>query len=208
MPFNTNAWNRFRYTLILPLYAQVVKGFERDRQRAIELLQLQPGEKVLILGCGPGLDLKYMTKDLQISAIDITPLMVAQTKQLATQLGLKIDAQVMDGQKLDFPAEHFDAVVLNLILAVIPDPYACIAEAVRVLKPGGRAIIFDKFLPDDEAPSLGRKILNIFTDAAFSNINRQLAPILKNVPVMIEHREAGRALRRLGYQMALVRKNS
>lgn len=203
---NTNAWNRIRYTFLSPIYNAVVRGFEADRQRSIELLNLKTGEQVLILGCGPGLDLKYLPSNVTITAIDITPSMVEHTRQEAATLGLAIDARVMDGQALDFPTEQFDAVILNLILAVIPDPYVCIKETVRVLKSGGRAVIFDKFLPANQKPSLGRKALNILTNTVFSDINRQLEPILATVPVQIEHTEPAKAFTRLGYCITVIRK--
>lgn len=203
---NTNGWNRFRYTLIFPLYNIVVRPFQKDRQRAIELLNVQSGEKVLILGCGPGLDLDFLRQDIDLTAIDITPAMVAQTLSKAYQQRRKITAQVMDGQALTFPDTSFDVVILNLILAVIPDPYACIQEANRVLKPGGRAVIFDKFLPADQKPNLLRRALNVITNTAFSDINRQLEPLLATVPFTIEQDEPAQTWKRLNYRITLVRK--
>lgn len=203
---NTNTWNRIRYTLLSPIYNSVVGSFEEDRQRSITLLNLQAGESVLLLGCGSGLDLRYIPHGVNITAIDITPAMVEKTRQQAADLGIKIDAQIMDGQALLFSTDQFDVVVLNLILAVIPDPIACIKEAVRVLKPNGRAVIFDKFLPANQQPSLGRRALNLLTNLVFSDINRQLQPILDEVSVKIDHTENAKAYARLGYSITLIRK--
>ncbi len=95
----------------------------------------------------------------------------------------------MDGQKLEFAANTFDAVLLHLILAVIPDPVACIKEVERVLKPGGTVMVFDKFLPDGQQPSIFRKFANIFASTIFSDINRSIGAILTHTTLQVELNE-------------------
>jgi phosphatidylethanolamine/phosphatidyl-N-methylethanolamine N-methyltransferase len=203
---HTNTWNRIRYTLAIPFYSWLVKRFRADRQTSINLLQLKLGEHVLILGCGPGLDLPFIPRGVQITAIDITPLMVYQTKKEALRLWLNPDVHVMDGQALEFADATFDAVILHLILAVIPDPFACIRETERVLKPGGRVTIFDKFLDANTKPTLSRKILNLFTSFVFSDINRQVEPILATTHLQTEYIQASAVWKKLGYKIVLARK--
>jgi ubiquinone/menaquinone biosynthesis C-methylase UbiE len=95
----------------------------------------------------------------------------------------------MDGESLSFSDEEFDHVILHLILAVIPDPFSCAREVARVLKRGGTASIFDKFVPDGESASLARRAANLFTSAAFSDITRQLGPILEAGSLELRHTE-------------------
>jgi phosphatidylethanolamine/phosphatidyl-N-methylethanolamine N-methyltransferase len=202
MSLNTNAWNRIRYTLATPIYNVVVEALEPDRKRAVQLLELQASEKVLIVGCGTGRDLDSISKGVEVVATDITPSMVAATKARAEKLGLgnSVDAQVMDGQKLELADGQFDVVILNLILAVLPDPYACIREVERVLKTGGRGVIFDKFLPAGQTPSPLRKAANVVTNTLFSDINRQLEPILAAASLLtITHREPASRLAVLNF---------
>jgi phosphatidylethanolamine/phosphatidyl-N-methylethanolamine N-methyltransferase len=191
MSFNNNTWNRIRYTLYLPVYDLIAgKIFERYRRRSIELLQAKPTDSVLLCGAGTGLDLKFMQNYKCLTAIDITPGMITKLKERAKKLGLLVDAQVMDGQKLQFADNSFDAVLLHLILAVIPDPVACIKEVERVLKPGGTIMIFDKFIPDGQQPGLLRKIGNKFATILFSDINRSVGTIISHTSLHLELNES------------------
>lgn len=203
---NTNRWNRVRYTLYAPIYDRITRGFALDRQRSIELLNVQAGETILIVGAGTGADLDYLRSDAIITATDITPAMVARIQTRAAGLNQVVTAMVMDGQVLEFPDSYFDAVVLHLIVAVIPDPKKCLKEAIRVTKPGGRVVVFDKFLPDQQPPAFKRRILNGLTNFLFSNINRRMGDLLVHVPVTIEHRESAQTLPQAGYEIILLRK--
>lgn len=187
---NTNRWNRLRYSLYTPFYDAFVRRLARGRRRALSLLDVKSGERVLIDGCGTGLDLEMLPRDADITAIDLTPSMVSRTRSRGAALGLAVDARVMDAARLEFPDASFDCVVLHLILAVVPDPVATIREAVRVLRPGGRVSIFDKFLPDDASPSLARRLANVLTNAVATDINRQLAPLLAAAGLRVVHSEA------------------
>lgn len=190
MPINTNTWNRIRYTIYQPFYNLIGKWFTDQRRRSLEILNLCPQEKVLLVGAGTGLDLDFLPKNVFITATDITPAMVQQSAVRAKGLGLEVTALVMDGQNLQFDAESFDAVILHLILAIVPDPVRCLQEVERVLTKEGRAVIFDKFLADDQVPSLGRRVLNIFSNIAATNINRQLGPILHKTSLQIVREES------------------
>lgn len=188
MIFDTNVWNRLRYTVWAPSY-DVVAAFPGQRRRSIDLLDLKPAESVLILGAGTGLDVPHLPDSVAITAIDLTPAMLDRARRRAAALRRAVELHVMDGQQLDFPSATFDAVILHLILAVIPNPVSCINEAARVLKPGGRATVFDKFVADDAAPSVARRLLNVATSVLFSDINRRLGPIIASSCLREEHRE-------------------
>jgi len=84
---NTNGWNRIRYSLWAPIY-DLVASFPRHRRRAIELLRLSAGEKVLIVGAGTGADLPFIPATVQITAVDITQVMLQRLRQRATSLGM------------------------------------------------------------------------------------------------------------------------
>lgn len=177
MSINTNTWNKWRYTLYAPIY-NVIKGvFAHSRQKSIEQLQGKPGQKVLIVGAGTGLDIPYFPEGMQITATDITPAMVNKIqKDFPFDT---IEARVMDGLDLQFPDESFDFVVLHLILAVMPHPELCVKEVERVLKPGGRVAVFDKFVPPHTKPTIFRKFGNAITTTLFSDITRDIYEMIK-----------------------------
>jgi len=185
MGINSNNWNRIRYTFYTPIYDWVAGVFAESRKDSLHSLKLRPGDKVLINGAGTGLDLEFLSNNYEVTATDITPAMVHKIKQRNRKLKRNLKALVMDGQALNFEDESFDFVVLHLILAVIPDPIACIKETERVLKKGGEVAIFDKFVPKDAKVSLFRKVVNMITNFLFSDITRDIETIIKDTSFVI-----------------------
>ena len=114
--------------------------------------------------------------------------MIHKLRKKAESLGIKVNAYVMDGQKLDFPDNSFDAVILHLIIAVIPNPIDTIKEVERVLKPTGRVVVFDKFLKSGEAGNV-RKGINFFSKILATDINRRIEDIISVTKFKIIHNE-------------------
>ena len=63
------------------------------------------------------------------------------------------------------------------------------AVARREWKPGGRIAVFDKFLRDEERPSLKRQLLNAIAKPLFPDLNRRLGLLIAGTPLVIEHDE-------------------
>jgi phosphatidylethanolamine/phosphatidyl-N-methylethanolamine N-methyltransferase len=184
-------WDRLRYTLWAPAYDAIVgaAGFNSARRLSIDRLRLGSGDRVLIVGAGTGLDLDLLPPNVDVTAIDVTPAMLKHLERRAAGTGRLVATRITDARQLAFPDSSFDAVVMHLILAVMPQPERGLKEAVRVLKPGGRIAVFDKFLRDDERPSLKRRLLNALAKPLFSDLNRRLAPLMAGTPLVIEHDE-------------------
>lgn len=192
------------YDFYAPVYDLVDRPLRAGRRRSLTLLAAKPGERILIIGAGTGLDLPHLPVGIQISAIDGSSGMLARLRRRAQRLSLKVDAQVMDARQLDFPDGTFDAVVLHLILAVVDNPERCATEAARVLRPGGRAVIFDKFMPSGRTPSLFRRWADSLLRRVATTLNRDLTTILAGSGLMIDRVEP--ALLRGNYLVGLARK--
>jgi ubiquinone/menaquinone biosynthesis C-methylase UbiE len=187
----TDMWDRIRYSIWAPVYDALarVAGFDEARRVSIERLRLETGDRALIVGAGTGLDLEFLPSGVEVAAIDVTPAMLRRLERRAAAAGRSVTARVMDARDLAFPDASFDGVVMHLILAVMPQPERGLREAVRVLKPGGRIAVFDKFLRDDERPSVKRRLLNLIARPLFTDINRRLGPLVTGTEATIERDE-------------------
>lgn len=185
-------WNRLRYTVWAPAYDAVAgaAGFDTARRLSIDRLRLASGDRVLIVGAGTGLDLDFLPSNVHVTAIDVTPAMLKHLERRAAGMDRSVTARIMDARQLAFSDSSFDAVVMHLILAVMPEPERGLREAVRVLKPGGRIAVFDKFLRDEERASLTRRLLNVIAKPLFSDLNRRLGPLIAGTRLVIEHDQA------------------
>ncbi len=105
--------------------------------------RLQPQGELLEVGCGTGAISRYLATlpgVTQVTGVDPSPLFVDRARELA---GDAIEFVVGDGRDLDFADESFDAVVFHTSLCHVPECERAIAEAHRVLRPGGRLAVFD-----------------------------------------------------------------
>ena len=187
----TNQWNRVVYRLWSPVYDRLFDRllFAPARKDIFKLLGLSPGERVLLVGVGTGADLPYLPPGVTGWGIDLSPEMLqkAQAKLIGRDLGVGLTQG--DAQVLPFPDHCFDTAVLSLVLSVVPDGHACWLEVRRVLRPGGKVVIFDKFLPEGARPNLLRRLLNLGSSLLGTDINRRLGDILGEGAFHIERDE-------------------
>jgi phosphatidylethanolamine/phosphatidyl-N-methylethanolamine N-methyltransferase len=202
----TNRWNQFIYWLWAPIYdATVGNFFLPGRKRAMELLDLQPGERVLLVGVGTGADLPLLPEGVTATGIDISPDMLAKARQRLPLPGREVTLLEGDAQQLLVDESSCDAVIFNLILSVIPDAATCLRENWRAVKPGGRAVVFDKFLPDNGQLTFRRRLLNLGSTLFGTDITRRFGDLAKGVDIQVVRDEP--SLLHGAYRVILLRKN-
>ncbi|HNJ07824.1 class I SAM-dependent methyltransferase [Plasticicumulans sp.] len=145
---------RTSYTLLAPIYDRMVAAATQAARRASLARLPADARQVLLVGAGTGLDFPLLPAGPQYTAIDLTPAMLDRARpRAAARPELAIELRSGDALALDFADASFDAVILHLIVAVVPDAARALAESARVLRPGGRVLLYDKFLrPGQSAP--------------------------------------------------------
>ena len=177
----TNRWNRFIYRLWAPVYDLFFsrRGFGQARRRALALLDVQQGERVILPGVGTGADLPNLPAGAVAVGVDISPAMLAQAQHKLAGVAATVYLIQGDVQQMPLASGVFDAAALHLILSVAPDGHACVLETRRVLRRAGRCVIFDKFLPASvAAPSLRRRLLSRLAMLVGTDLNRRLDVLL------------------------------
>ncbi len=125
-------------------------GVDQPNSRmVVEMAQIQPGDKVLDVGCGTGSLTLTAARRVGPSGaaygIDASPEMIAVARQKAQRSGFATVFEVGLIEKLDFPDATFDVVISRLVIHHLPDELKRqgFAEILRVLKPGGRVFLAD-----------------------------------------------------------------
>jgi SAM-dependent methyltransferase len=119
--------------------------------------EVGPGQRVLDLGSGPGLDSLLAARRVgpagKVVGVDLCPEMVQKAHRNAGLLGLKNVKFVQAGiEKLPLPDASVDVVISNGVFNLCPDKPAVLAEVFRVLRPGGRLQMADILLDEDVTP--------------------------------------------------------
>lgn len=165
------------YSLIAHIYDPLIeKATAHWRQHSLNYIKPEVDKKILINGIGSGLDIPFLKDGCDYVGTDITPAMLKKAQVRANVSSCHVTLQIADSMSLPFDDNSFDIVIMHLILAVVPDSQKALHEASRVLKPGGKIQIFDKFIkPGQLAPC--RRFLNLFmrhlatrTDVVFEGL--------------------------------------
>lgn len=108
-------------------------------------IEFPPQAKVLEIGCGTGAvtrTLALMEGVAQAVGVDPSPVFIARARTLAQGIP-NLSFEEGDGRSLSLPANAFDVAVIFTTLCHVPQPETVLAEAFRVLRPGGLLAVFD-----------------------------------------------------------------
>ena len=115
------------------------------RLQAIKRMGIKPGERVLEVGVGTGINLGLYPPGATITGIDYTASMLEKARERAAKReGTRL--LQMDAADLRFADDSFDIVYAPYLISVVPDPVTVAKEMRRVCRPGGRIIILNHFL--------------------------------------------------------------
>lgn len=138
---------RYGWDKAAPLYERYWQDqLAPARERLFALADLQAGERVLDVACGTGL-VTFPAAEIvgprgSVVATDISDAMVSAVTAEASRRGLRhVAAARMDAENLELPDAGFDVVLCALGLMYVPDPALALGSVLRVLAPGGRAVL-------------------------------------------------------------------
>ena len=163
---------------------EAAKAYKR---RSYELLRLQPGARVIDVGCGAGDDVRAIAELVggsgRVVGLDISEKLVRQARQRAGD-GATVEFAVGDAQALRFDTASFDAARIDRTLQHVADPGRAVDELARVVHSGGRVVACE---PDWETLTVSsaevrvtRAIARTVGDSHTNPwIGRQLLPMLR-----------------------------
>jgi arsenite methyltransferase len=130
----------------------------------ITLASLQPGQTVLDLGSGAGLDCFFAAQKVgetgHVIGVDMTPEMLERARSSAKRLNIQ-NVEFRQGylEALPVDSDSVDVIISNCVINLAPDKSKVFAEAFRVLKPGGRFAVSD-IVTDGPLPEAIKKSLS------------------------------------------------
>jgi ubiquinone/menaquinone biosynthesis C-methylase UbiE len=164
--------------------------FAAYREAYLKVMELPRTAAVLDLGCGTGVVTRAIAaRDGfagTVTGVDQSPEFIAAAERLAADEGLgdRVELVVGDAHALDFPAASFDVAVAHTLVSHVRDPLTVLAEAARVIRPGGSVAVFDgdyaslTFGCDD--PQLGQAMERVVQSMIMSSprVMRELPRLL------------------------------
>ncbi|MDH4267341.1 MAG: class I SAM-dependent methyltransferase [Deltaproteobacteria bacterium] len=156
------------------------------------LLSQLEGHHILEVGVGTGKNLTYYPPGKSVTAIDISERMLSRAREKAGRLGFPFRLLKMDVEALPFPDSSYDAAVSTFVFCSVPDPVKGLRELVRVLKPKGKAYLWEHVRPrgfrgyselhrDEESSSLNVALRILFKIHIFSFRNTGITVFLYKV---------------------------
>lgn len=117
----------------------------------------------LEIAVGTGLNLPHYPAGVRLTAVDRDPDVLAFARHRARAIGRDVHLGEADATALPYPGAAFDTVVATFVLCEVPDDALAIAEALRVLRPGGSLLLADHVASTRWVVRLGQHLLESLT---------------------------------------------
>src|SRR5260370_1457823 len=116
------------------------------RVHAIQRMGIRPGDRVLEVGVGTGINAALYPRDCAVTGIDLSGSMLEKARDRVARKGIRnVRLLEMDAADLRFAESTFDIVYAPYLISVVPDPIAVAREMRRVCRSGGRLIFLNHF---------------------------------------------------------------
>jgi ubiquinone/menaquinone biosynthesis C-methylase UbiE len=194
--------------------AEAMPAAARLRARSYQLLRLPPGATVVDVGCGTARAVAELAEHgARAIGVDLDPAMLAAARRRFPD----IDVRAADATALPLGDGQAHGYRADKVYHVLPDPHAALAEARRVLLPGGRIVLlgqdWDTLVIDSDQPELTRRIVharadtiphpriarayrNLLLDAGFHDVDVEVHTAIFTdatiLPILVGHATAAR----------------
>jgi ubiquinone/menaquinone biosynthesis C-methylase UbiE len=158
------------------------------RQQMLDMCPPTPGQRILDVGCGIGHSTLHLAPLVGatgwVVGLDKSEPFITEARQRAAELAAPLTYQVGDTRCLDFAPQSFDVCRTERVLMYLDQPQQALNEMLRVLRPGGRFVLFELdyegIIVDAPDQALTRRLVRLVADSVPSPwIGRQLPRLLR-----------------------------